>query len=541
MTLKKFSENLSAKFNSSLTLDMTELMSRVTFRFLKGESLLKSVEKSVLPKLTDFKFVNKDLKNAATRLTVPVPFEPYKVYCEQATGRKFPDNLQFTKEEVVDQDTKMIETFSVSNFCRKDINFDYLIQAAIVTSMELGLLRSRKYEKIDIDQSLSMFPQTTSSGFPCFKKKGSEVATSDARNWVTNFLALPTLFNILKQPTAVFHRFQYKIGEDLTSIKKKVRPVWGVSFRVLALSGIYFRNIVDGCTNYCMTQNIPMATWGRTKYDLSQTLIPHMRSYRKDIVSVDVSAFDSNVPSFMWALFYAIIPECIELDNSDLKVLQYLMCFDCFTPFCWRSTNLQFQKKGVPSGSLITSLFDTWVSRVVMNYACLEYTKGKYTAGDTMCALGDDMVFAEVYCSKAHALRTYRKFGLPVHPEKTAVSKYDKPYRFIGYIWDSQNRPMESLEWYVAHLVLPSRFFKVDGMPVDLMQTYRGISICMGLYRGMETFEFLVGSRDRVWKSLLNKYERGEPVEISYIGEDQRLMLQRIPLAEILTIGWKAF
>lgn len=494
-------------------------------------------------RLSNMTFKSKDLLNAATRLSTPKPFMDYVNSISECLGKPFPSNLVFTKEEVITSDLESIKMFSVSDFHEPLTNFNHtiFIRAAIQSAEELGMLRyNTKYSKITATESMNFFETGTSSGFPTFKKKGTERAREDCLDWVLKFLVKPEVNNIMCQPTAVFHRFQYKIGANLDKIDKKIRQVWGVPFRVLTLSGIYFRTMVTGCTEYNLNRRYPAASWGRTKSQVSEDVISELRTYKKNIVSLDITKFDANVRYYFWAIFYSIFIECIELEHGDLGIIEKLMIYDCFTPYVHGDNKLKFQMKGVPSGSLTTSLFDTFVNRLVTNYACYEYSK--HFAQATACSLGDDLVFVEFYCSYPHILKTFKRFGFTVSLEKTSISKHDEPFRFLGYVWDEENRPTESENWYISHLTMPSRFFRGLNITEQELQTYRGITICMGLYEGIKHFEELVGWNDPLWKRLKKDYESGisDPV-ITLIEEDQRLVGIKVPLSTVFSEGWRAF
>lgn len=494
-------------------------------------------------RLSNMTFKSKDLLNAATRLTTPKPFMDYVNSIEAILKKPFPDDLIFSKSEVLESDLESIKTFSKEEFSQPLDYFNHtiFIRSSIQAAEDIGMLRrSSKYKKISALESLDSFQTGTSSGFPTFRKKGTDYARTDALDWVKVFLAKPHVNNIMCQPTAVFHRYQYKIGSDLKSINKKIRQVWGVPFRVLTLSGIYFRSIVTGCTDYCLSTTYPAASWGRTKSQISKDIISELRTYKKDIVSLDISKFDANVRYYFWSIFYAIVIECLDLEDGDIDIIDKLMLYDCFTPYVHGNNKLKFQMKGVPSGSLITSLFDTFVNRLITNYACYEYSK--HFAGSTACSLGDDLVFTEFYCSFRHMINTFNRFGLPVSVDKTSVSRHNKPIRFLGYVWDTENRPTESEEWFVSHLTMPSRFFRGLDISEQELQTYRGITISMGLYKGMDTFERLVGWNDPIWKRLVKEYRSGtkDPL-IVLIEEDQRTLGLRVPISTIITEGWEAF
>lgn len=513
--------------------------------FIRNVQILKYYG-GIVNNFSNLHIPSQKLKESASRINVPKPFEVYINYIEENTNTRFPSNIFFTKEEVLDKDLEIIKSFSSENFDFSKLNLDRLLRAAYITSQELGIIlpNSQKHTKISLQSSLEQYPRGTSSGFPIFKKKGNQRAIDDATDFGRKFLEKPNLKDLLFNPTAVFHRYQYKYNLNTSSLYKKVRQVWGVSYRVLGLEGVYFRNMINNCTDRCLSSNIPPATWGRTLPNLSKTLIPHLRSYRKKIISTDIESFDSSVPGFMWALFYAISRYNIaDLDPNDLRSLDYLMVFDCYTPYCHMSTKLKFQRKGVPSGSLKTSLFDTFVNRTIINYSCLEFTNGKNSAGDTCSVLGDDNVIVQHYTDLRTLESCYARFGMKLNRDKTSVRDYNQSYEFLGYIWDDQNRPTQTESWYISHLCIPSRFFSRDlNIPIPILQTSRAVTICMVLYKGIETFERLIGDKDYIWSNLKKQYHTtGTDPFLYWVSEDQRNFGTRIPMSKILFEGWIGF
>lgn len=522
---------------------MIQSIKILKLKFNYFNSYLKSV--SWVAKKPNKIINNSNLKSAASRISVPRPFDPYVRYIENSTNKPFPKDMLFTTQEVEKEDNLVIERFSHENFDISKLNLDRLLSSALLACEEMGLpgySNIPKVPKIGIAESASRFPRNTSAGYPYFKRKDNKIAFFDAVEWSQRNLENPNLFDFLEQPTAIFHRFQYKVKSVALgySLRKKIRPVWGVPFRVVTLEGVFFRSIVDSFVQFQHTTTQPCSTAGMTKKQISEKFVKPLRSFKKDIISVDFVKFDSLVPNFMWSLFYACILDCLETDSKDLDVLKCLMVYHCYTPFCYKSTRVRYSLRGVPSGALITNLFDTWVNRVIYNYSCLESTKDKYFPNGSSSSLGDDLIFVEVSTTLPNFISVCKRFGMELEIDPKNRSKYFEEFMFIGYYWDDQNRPTQKELWYIAHLCLPSRFLKVDKIPLSVLQTYRGITLCMSLYRGMEYFEKLVGYADTIWIQLLKDYNSGKEPIIHYVGEDQRFSKLRIPLSVIFHEGWES-
>lgn len=491
---------------------------------------------------------NKKLRASASQVNVPYPFKPYMKYIENTTGKPFPQDLAFTADDVNAEDLSIIEAFSQDYLNLKGINLNYLFKAALIAASELGIVDSPfKMRQLTLSESIDSFQGNTSASYPLFKKKYTEEAREDALTWAGSQLKSFKFWELMVQPCAVFHRFQYKVKQSDSSnsysIKKKIRPVWGVPFRVLALEGFVFRGLVERYTLHNLSAAEPICSTGRTKLQISNDIISRLRSYNKPIVSVDYKRFDSTVHPLFWALFYSLTFETLNVGSKfSEELFKGLMAYGCFTPFCWKSTTVKYQRRGVPSGSLLTSMFDTFVNRTLVNYASLEYTKGRTTISGSSCVLGDDLVFCEDGLTLSHIVNVAKRFGMNIVKDDCTVSSPTAVFDFLGYFWDSENRPTQVIEWYIAHLCLPSRFISPDtyGLPISILQTYRGICVCMGLYKGMETFEFLVGNQDYEYQKLKDLYQRGSDPIIQYVGEDMRLFKIRIPMSVIFKEGWKS-
>lgn len=511
-------------------------------RFLRNVNILKNVSQT-LSKF-NVKLSNSKLATAASRISVPRPFDPYIEYIEKSTGKSFPTDLVFTADEVRAEDMRLIAVFSTPNFDFTKLDLNLLIKSAVRAAEELGILYPGEYNHLPPEESAKRFQLTTSAGYPFFRKKGNPSVLEDAISWASTQLNNPSMKEFMTQPTAVFHRFQYKVDNSDPSnikVKKKIRPVWGVPFRILVLEGVIFRNAIDDYSNKNIQSSEPVSPTGRTRREVSTDIVSRLRSLGKPISYVDYKSFDSTIPSFMWALFYSTIYPMINTEIVKPSVIDLMMIYHCFTPYCWNSTKIEYQQKGVPSGCLVTSVFDTWVNRVLINYTSLERTSGRHYVGSTACTLGDDLLFVEDNATLVHLVNVSKRFGMTIDISSSKTVDYDDIFDFLGYFWDSDNRPTQLEPWYIAHLCLPSRFLTVTDIPLSYLQTYRGISICCGLFGGMETFERLVGKYDFVWQHLLSEYKSGNDPIISYVGEDQRLVNLRIPLSIILVEGWEAF
>lgn len=488
----------------------------------------------ILNTLSGKEFTSPKLKNSASRITVPQPFNAFIELMEKSQNITFPKDLQFTKEEVIASDLDAIKRFSKPDFDTSKLDLLLLFKASIQTFFDLGFHRLNNVElALEPEESALSFPKSTSSGFPVFRPKGEEIAVTDAVEFCENFLTKPSINQLLTTPTAVFHRFQYKISDNYKDLTKKIRAIWGISFRVSTIEGVFFRKIVKGIASYQSSLSVPLMATGIRNVGVSRKIISNFRNRFKRIYSIDAVSFDSTIPSYMWIVFYSVLFAFLNVSAMQIKQLTALAVFHNFTPYVYLDTRLKFQRKGIPSGSLITQLFGSFVSRTIVNYAFYETTG--LPARDRCTVLGDDNLVSGDYFSLEYLTLVYQKFGVQVSLQKSSVHLNTEPIIFLGRVWDIENRPTAPLKWYIAHLALPSKFYRDLPMSVALFQTSRALSLVAPLYQGIETFEKLVGYGDKVWIELKRQFYSGETepvirlidwdVSKNYIGVPMQLFL----------------
>lgn len=506
--------------------------------FFRNLNILKNFRGNIpqYPPLT-----NHNLAAAANRVTIPHVFKPFQHYIENTLGRPVNLDLKITSDDVRTNDESQEKQFKVVNFSLKNINIDYLLMAASQSLKDLGLY-GKTVETIDYDTSRLSFPGGTSACYPLYGNKKADKNVDDINTWVPSFLANPNIVELMCQPCTVFHRFRTYLSDDLSENKVKSRPVWGFPFRISVLEGMLFKRLLDKSLAFTSSPLCRTCATGKTKLEISNDVIRRLRFESGKIYALDYSRFDSTIPSYMWALFYATVEPIIGLSPLMKKVFNLMMLYHNYTPYCLRNTFIQNQGQGNASGSMITTIFNNFVNRTMLNYATLERTHGKYFCEDNACVLGDDCVLNMDYFGTRHLLDVFKRFGIVVNVEKSLLVENDGKIPFAGYLWDyPDNAPTQTLPWFVSHLCVPGKFYRNSPIPVDILQTYRAITICSGVKDGIKVFEYLIGNQDRVWVKLKEDYYKGLDPMIQYIGGKERILYLSIPLHVILNSGWKAF
>jgi len=516
-----------------IILEFYYMLEKLRTIFFKQNAFLKAFS---IDYYANISLDNNKLATSSNRVTIPYVFNVFKSYIENTLKCEINLDLNVTPETVRDNDDRMIESFSKPNFSYKNVNLDLLLKASSLSFDELGLMPTSINK--DLDSLLAMFPGHTSACYPLYGRKDSEINVKDSKDWVSSFLLDPSYFKILSQPCTIFHRFRTYLSKDLKTNVVKSRPVWGFPLRITLLESVFFRDLIENSLLYNKNPVHTNCATGKTKVNVSSVL-SKLRTNCRDIICLDLSKFDSTIPSFFWSLFYSNIMSRYNYSNEELKLLNYLMVYHNYTPYCLRSCKIKFTSKGVCSGSLLTSTFDSFVNRTILNYACLEKTHGKYSSDGISCVMGDDAIIVSKFFGLNYLSKVFERFGMSVNIDKTLVSKWDGNLSFIGYFWNKYNEPYQTLEWYVSHLCVPSRFRRNTDIPVPFLQTSRALSLVSNVKDGLNTFQFLIGFQDKVWKYIYDKYKAGDEPFIYYVGGNEKRLYMKIPVSSLISCGWR--
>ena len=219
-------------------------------------------------------------------------------------------------------------------------------------------------------------------------------------------------------------------------------------------------------------------------------------------------------------------------DDLD-PILRELVQYYNYTPYVYDDSRIRYQMRGNPSGLLVTSLFNSFVNLVCLNYCHLCATGGRTTATGKVCVLGDDNLVMLTGFSKDQIIYFYAQFGLLVNKQKSERTEPGQPFSFIGYNWDEECRPTQSLSWYISHICLPSSFYRDEDLKISELMTYRAISVCFPLHDGVVNFNKVLGTDDRVYAEMLRKLAHGERTDFVYISSDRRVTRFYIPLKQL--------
>lgn len=484
--------------------------------------------------------------------------------------------FSISKELVKERDDLQIKNFSQNTEILKNVNFTLFIRAAMLSAEQLGINSPMKLHKLtSIDKAVVDF-DNTSAAFPFGLKKKNQIAIDDAVQYASFYMrGKINLLTMLKSPTWLFHRIQYKVDDfnlDLSRVKQlvinkmkltkdeknsivqsldavrlKIRQIWALPFRIQLIEKVIFKEIMENCRIHSYTRDLPNSTWGRSLTDLSDRVIKTFRIMypNNPFASIDINSFDSDIPQIFFAIFYAIVHQSTdfeEKENNKFDLLRKLMIYQCKTPFVHGSNQIQFQNQGLASGSVITSLFGTFVNLTIQNYARLEISRGKENAEYTSVVLGDDNLTVLDIIKYDRLVTVYKRLGFTVSLDKSKLYAPGEDFQFLGYHWDSDARPTEDISWFLVRYILPSRglIAKNYDVPISYAQTYRMLCTSAPIYLGWQIYEYFVGFDDKIYQKIKSEYMKGVEQYITYVGDDMRLQKIILPLSKIYG-GWREY
>lgn len=511
---------------------------KVRDAFHEYNALLKSSQPWAIPALRVAPN-NSKLLTAASRITTPTSFQAFIDIIKNRIGFEISPDMLITKDYVLEQDSIALDRYSTENFDYSKLNLDNLIKSSIQSSMDLNF--DQGFYTTRVDDCWKGFPKGTSSCYPLYLSKSDPEAVEEGRAFLAKYLEdeTPSFKHLFGGLTTLFHRYQFKVDKD-GAFNKKVRIIWGIPFGISQIESYFFRDAINRIPASLISTGKITTTLGLNLQDISRKIISPFKSksFNSDfILSLDLKGFDSTVPSFMWPLFYANFRQCLDLDNKFNLHFACLMVYHNYTPYVYMGKSVRFTRKGTPSGSLITALFNTWVNRTIINYAHLE--KGLDFPQNKLSVLGDDnLLQLNNQLSLNYLTDVFKRFGIIVNKLKTKVTRVGDDFDFLGYTWDFKNEAVQSELWFITHICLSSTFYTNLDIPISVFQTYRAISVCMPLANGFEMFNRLLGEDDKVYRELVERYNRGEQTIIPFITSDKRYNHIKFPFELFLRGTW---
>jgi hypothetical protein len=372
--------------------------------------------------------------------------------------------------------------------------------------------------------SVNHTSKNSNSGPPLYGRKNSEVCLADTLAWLTSIREKPNAYGLFKNPLMenpeiIFYRFQAICYEIESLIRFKIREVWCVPQRIIALENVYFRTILDKVKQVNATSAHPVYSSGLSNYQISQKIVSRVRRRQNartgiHVYSLDYSKYDSTVPDYAIDIFFKLIETRLLLSDKDKKLFDLLRYYTKHSPFIYENKVI-IQERGISSGSLITNLFDTWWNLTLWYASCNIRNSGaafeqyvasggrnvagsflydkefstKLIEGIGLC--GDDVIYAtDELTIKIH--RTLcKEIGMIVTTNMVTRDIRGDTF-FLGRYWNNRNEPFQTEFYMTSHIICRSSYYRKEELNFDISEDLsfnRIFSILFPLSNGKNYFD----------------------------------------------------
>lgn len=419
-------------------------------------------------------------------------------------------------EEVKQSDFKCIERYLSSSRKLPTNKIRPIGLSGIKAALQLGIIKPgrEQLKQRSVANSVDSISKNTNSGWPFFRRKNTDVCVKDTKFWLNKMLHKPSYHTIFKNAlfsnyTSLFHRVQPSVVDDVCNVK--IRQVWCVPQRIIALEHYFFSEILTHVTNNNMSNKMPIYTSGMSNYDISRKVVSRLRNYIGNdpvycnLFSLDYSKYDSTIPNFGIDLFFSIVKDSLNLTPSEDKCFECLRCYTRNTPLCFRDC-IYIKTKGVMSGSYITNLYDTWfnlllwnlseeichssnnlsdvdfMKHVCFNEASLELFRS------TLALCGDDVIIYTTYREISVHRQLCLCLGMTIEVKCSYRHENDDIF-FLGRFWDYDNRPKNNETYMISHICFRTKFYSLKDVSqsiIDNLDVYRILSICLPFVNGRD-------------------------------------------------------
>jgi hypothetical protein len=334
----------------------------------------------------------------------------------------------------------------------------------------------------------------------------------------TDFDCLP----LLQLPMVVFHRIQIALSdEESNTWKTKIRQVYCIPMRIIALEHMFFSNILEITKLTNLTSDEPVYTSGMSTPVVGRTCVRRLirmlvknnnNSFLKWLLwSLDHRKYDKNTPNEAIDVYFAINEYSLEFHSSAHKhIYNLLRMYLKYAPFVVNDM-IYFMNRGIPSGSYITNHFGTWwhltlwhITYILLGSEFGEEISAKFKSVLEVHFPKEQMFVREpinnvVLCGDdALAMATQAIINLFIgvcnsfmhHVTYKQPISHGKVF-FLGKYWLSDSSPYQSFEYMTAHIIFRTKYYKEEELPfgLDYLNLNRILSICLEFSNGLRYLE----------------------------------------------------
>jgi hypothetical protein len=245
-----------------------------------------------------------------------------------------------------------------------------------------------------------------------------------------------------------------------TQFNDKTRLVWGFPYSMTVIEGLLALPLL----NWFKSHQTSMA-FATTTMNLGTRL--RTSSYHKEFVySLDMSQFDSHVSRELIYVAFDVWQTWFDLDEVEptsgltvREIFRIVRNYFIYTPIVMPDGRIYYGKDhGVPSGSYFTQLNDSVDNVILAGTLSSRYSLD--VARDDVYVLGDDLLMFSNRRVDLDSLSQFARnhLGILVHgSEKSIVTRFDEPIRFLGRVWVNGIPTIEPEE-VIARMVFPERY-----------------------------------------------------------------------------------
>jgi hypothetical protein len=182
--------------------------------------------------------------------------------------------------------------------------------------------------------------------------------------------------------------------------------------------------------------------WGLRNWDKA-AIAAEFKSKNRYVYNLDFSGFDSGIPARMIDDAFGILKTHLELSAEDEDLWKRYVNDFIHSRLITPEGDVYQVHKGVPSGNPFTSLIDSVVNLIVIQYCFIRIT-GKRVPDNRVMVLGDDAIIAsDVRLSLSQLAKAAAELGFTLSVEKSAVvnsyresvDPYTDEVYFLGHYW----------------------------------------------------------------------------------------------------------
>lgn len=443
-----------------------------------------------------------------------------------------------TTADITTKDRSTISSYTTASRSIRKCCLTVFAESSRLAIRNLGALKNckkRPYSCKSVSSSVLDLSKNTSAGLDTLGKKNDPKVQKRVISQVKDILKKPTSYNVIRKnpsifhntglsnlfnlPEVIFHRFQATYSRIEKISTEKSRIVWGAPYTIVSLEAMFFQKIIDSCSDFAKSNQEVIYPVGLNNYLIGSRSVQTLREKFKlidsedyKIYSLDFSRFDETIPQWAKDLYYATTGLLVDKQLNEIRVYDYLRVYTKYTPFI-DEEGINYKKKGISSGLLITNNFDSWWNLTICNFVdmtlrlypevvdeilsmdttfdklYMDKSKVKYgyIARDPYVrVMGDDLLYLCDEFTLAYHKKVCQMLGMTV-TIKEVTENPDDPIFFLGRYWDKNGHPFQSEE-YISLRICYTRWYNENDLPFSLskLHLYRILSICLPLKNGKE-------------------------------------------------------